>query len=150
MTARWTVVTLAVCVVVGLAGCAQNKSLEEGQTIDELGSEILLVSPDPQIPDVPLPLGFELVEGRSRHFSAGNSRYIDHLYKGSANKFSVARFYKDHMPESRWQKGPDLFAQGTVTMRFTKGAEECHVVITGAGNMLSPTHISVQVIPVGK
>lgn len=145
MNRQRVIMTLAVACFLILGGCNGNNRIGPGdQELEDTG--MLLPSIDAAIPDVPLPLGFHLIESRSRHVAAGDSRMIDYLYKGRANKFSVARFYRHYMPNSRWQLVTDRFAQGTYILIFRKGSEECLLTVNGSGSWLSPTYISVQVI----
>lgn len=87
----------------------------------------------PPIPDLPVPDDFSLDEGKSRSFAAAGARYIDHVYKGSADKFAVARFYKRQMPISRWALVTDMFVQGNIMLDFEKATERCRVTVTEGG-----------------
>jgi len=130
-------------------GCNGGKTASMNDNTYGQGGIILLADPNQRIPDVPIPMDFKLVEERSRHFAAGDARVIDHLYKGRADKFAVGRFYRQRMRGMRWKLVTDRFVQGTVTLVFHKGAEECTVNVTGKGGWFRPTHVMVQVIPRG-
>jgi len=84
----------------------------------------------PPISDLPIPVGFDLKEGKSRNFSAAGARYVDHVYKGSADKFAVGRFYKRQMPINRWTLVTDMFVQGDILLDFEKDTERCRVTVT--------------------
>ena len=96
----------------------------------------------PPIPDLPVPMGFSLDEGKSRNFSAANARYIDHVYKGSADKFAVGRFYKRQMPVNRWYLVTDMFVQGNIMLDFEKNTGRCRVTVTD-GSLFHPTVIRI-------
>jgi len=96
----------------------------------------------PPIQDLPVPVGFKLDEGRSRNFRGGSARYVDHVYKGGADKFAVARFYMRQMPIQRWTLVTDMFVQGDVMMDFKKESESCRVIVSGGG-VFSSTKIRV-------
>ena len=87
--------------------------------------------------------GTQVDEGRSRDFAAAGARYVDHVYKGGADKFSTARFYKRQMPVRRWILVTSLFVQGDVMLDFEKETERCRVVITKSG-LFRRTRINVQ------
>ena len=87
----------------------------------------------PPIPDLPVPYGFDLNESRSRHWTVGQLRLVDHVYSGSADKFAVAEFYRTQMPINRWERVREHFAQGKIMLDFDKGDERCHVVIQEKG-----------------
>ena len=96
-----------------------------------------------------MPVGFSLDEGRSRHFAAGGARYVDHLYKGNADKFAVARFYKRHMPISRWVLMTDMFAQSGIMLVFEKETQRCQVSASD-GNLWHRCYIKVQLWTTGR
>jgi len=97
----------------------------------------------PPIPDLPVPVGFRLDEGKSRTFEAGGARYIDHVYRGGSDKFTVARFFKKQMQISRWTLMTSMFVQGDIRLDFEKGAERCSITITD-GDLFHKTHVNVQ------
>jgi len=146
--AMWTVVTAALC----LAGCngQPNSADASGGAYREVAAPLQLVAKaHPPILDVPVPMGFELDEGRSRNFAAAGARYVDHLYKGGEDRFAVARFYKRQMPISRWVLVTDMFVQGDIMLDFEKETERCRIVVCD-GSMLSPTHLKVQLWTTGR
>jgi len=87
----------------------------------------------PPIADLPVPIGFDLVEGKSRNFAAAGARYIDHMYSGRADKFAVGRFYKRQMPINRWALVTDMFVQGDMMLDFEKANERCRISISTSG-----------------
>lgn len=145
MTGRhiWRLVLVAVAALAG--GCINGV-----QTVDNTGNaprqvgvrRALVVKQGSPMRDLPVPVGFKLDERRSRHFRGGSARYVDHVYKGGADKFAVARFYMMQMPVQRWVLVTDMFVQGQVTMDFRKESESCRVTVSGGG-ALSSTQIRV-------
>lgn len=147
--------TLGWVVLMGVlfqAGC-NNKPAKVNTTsgaFQEVSSPIELIARAyPWIPDVPVPIGFDLDESRSRDFMAAGARYVDHLYKGRADKWAVARFYKRQMPIHRWTFVTDIFAQGDIRLDFEKETERCQVVIS-KGSWWHPTYIKVQLWTTGR
>jgi len=121
-----------------LVGCNQTNSSSSGTSRNgskngSSGSGALFAKAHPPIADLPVPFGFDLDEGRSRHWTVGSIRLVDHVYEGSADKFVVARFYRTQMPINRWELVRDVFAQGDIILDFDKGNERCHVVISESG-----------------
>jgi hypothetical protein len=104
---------------------------------------------NPPIPDLPIPLGFDLDESHSRSFSAAGARYIDHVYKGREDRFAVARFYKRQMPVNRWTLVTDMYIQGDIMLDFEKESERCRVIVT-KGSLWHPTYIKVQLWTSGR
>ena len=120
----------------GLAGCGESG---QSGSVGPGGSQAVGPVPElvamsrPPIADVPVPIGFDLKEGKSRNFAAAGARYVDHVYKGSADKFAVGRFFKRQMPISRWALVTDMFVQGDIMLDFEKDTERCRIMITDSG-----------------
>ncbi len=93
----------------------------------------------PPIADLPVPIGLDLKENKSRNFAAAGARYVDHVYKGRPDKFAVGRFYKRQMPISRWTLVTDMFVQGAIMLDFEKDTERCRISITEGGLFRSTT-----------
>ena len=138
--ATWMIV-MALLVVVG----CNNKSnmVAAGDTSREASVLArLLPQARPPIPDLPVPLGFSLVQKKSRSFAAAGARYIDHVYAGGGEKFAVQRFYKQYMPISRWTLVTDMFVQGDIQLDFEKQTERCRITITD-GSLFNPVSVEV-------
>ena len=146
---------LAACLlmVLGLvvAGCNRSNTVESsGGGMREVSAPLELVAQArPPILHLPVPIGFDLDEGRSRNFAAAGARYVDHLYKGGSDRFAVARFYKRHMPISRWVLVTDMFVQGDVMLDFEKDTERCRI-IASKGSLMHSTYIKVQLWTTGR
>jgi len=97
------------------------------------------------IPDVPVPLGFKMDQGRSLSAAAPGIRLITYRYKGSADKWAVGRFFKRQMPGYQWVHEADRMIHGTIFLQFRKEGERCAIVIRDAswGN----TEVDVEVFP---
>jgi hypothetical protein len=107
----------------------------------------LIASSKPYEPDVPIPVGFKLVDEASEDRSTGVSRlYLRHLYHGKADKHAVRSFYREQMPLARWIKVSDGNVQGKITLRFEKGSESCTIEIREKpGRMGTSTEVQVLV-----
>lgn len=144
--ARYLTIGLAASMVLAACGCGNNnnKSMGNSTSGQEFDAFVELVPKlRPYIPDLPVPIGFDLNEGKSRSFTAGGARFIDHVYKGSEDKFTVARFYKRYMPSNRWTLTTDLFLHGAIILEFEKETERCDIEI-GKGSLFHPTSIKVR------
>jgi hypothetical protein len=142
-------------VLAALAVGCNDSEMDTGDQAGGSGSSDpmeLIARPDPPILDIPVPIGFELNEDRSRHRSAAGIRFIDHMYLGRAEKFAVVRFYKRHMERKGWSLMNSQYAQGRSTMSFEKKTagftEECLISIAKAG-MWDRVQIVVAVGPRG-
>ncbi len=152
MAMRILTTSVALASAMLLVGCNNNPQAVDSSSgaYREVSLPAELVAKArPWVADVPVPIGFDLDEGRSRNFAAAGARYVDHLYKGKANKFAVYRFYKRQMPISRWVLVTDRFAQGDITLDFEKETERC-VVIISKGNIWHRTNVKVQLWTSGR
>ena len=139
---KWTMGFVIAMLLVPAVGC--NSSGTGGASSGaggKLDAPLELVAQSrPPIPDLPIPVGFKLDEGKSRSFAAGGSRYIDHVYKGSADKFAVKRFYERHMPICRWVLVSRRLIRGEIEMDFEKETERCNIKVW-EGGWFSPVTI---------
>lgn len=134
---RCRIQLLLLLTLLPLAGCAQS-----GKDI----REVRLIPARPFEPDVPVPIGFKLIDKASEDRSTGTSRlYVRHLYAGRADKYAIRHFYREQMPLARWSMVSDGNVKGDIDMRFEKGGESCTVSITGGEGLLS-TKTQIQVI----
>ncbi len=140
------VVTVAAVAAV-MAGCNQTSRL---QPVGDQGQRLELVAQTrPPILDLPVPIGFSLDERRSRNFAGAVARYVDHLYKGRADKFAVGRFYKRNMPISRWVLVTEIGIQGDITLDFEKRTERCRIIVS-KGDWLNTVHVKAQLWTTGR
>ena len=122
---------LLAAALAGLAGCSgsgESGGMSSGGSAGPIPEVVAMNRPP--IADMPVPIGFGLNEGKSRNFSAAGARYVDHVYKGSADKFAVGRFYKRQMPINRWTLVTDMFVQGDIMLDFEKDTERCRITVT--------------------
>ncbi|MGA2266519.1 MAG: hypothetical protein ABSH10_08850 [Phycisphaerae bacterium] len=103
----------------------------------------------PPIPDLPVPVGFDLDQKYSRNLAAAGIRWVDHLYKGSPDKFAVARFYRRQMPINRWTLVTEMFSTGSLKLDFEKQNERCHITVSD-GSLFNPTYIRVELWTAGR
>ena len=97
----------------------------------------------PPIPDLPVPIGFKLDENKSVDYAVAGARFVNHKYKGNADKFEVKRFYERQMPISRWTLTTAMFASGDVVLDFEKDVERCRVTIT-KGSLFHRIYVHVR------
>ena len=126
---KWLVLAFSAALV----GCGGSGSGMSGDSKNVGPEPELVAMRRPPIEDLPVPIGFYLDEDKSRNFSAAGSSYIDHSYKGSADKFAVGRFYKRQMPINRWTLVTDMFVQGDIVLDYEKDTERCRISISDGG-----------------
>jgi hypothetical protein len=108
----------------------------------------------PPIPDLPVPLGFKMVESTSRSYESAGARYVDHTYAGKADKVDVDAFYRQQMINKGWTMRGSSMVRGVFIQRYEKGTELADVTITGDENPLtganSTVNINVQTVGRGE
>ena len=149
MNARRVVGVVLVTAAMAVAGCNGDKKVEGSGDSSAKASIELVPMARPPIPDLPVPIGFDLDQGRSRNLAAAGVRWVDHLYKGKADKFAVARFYRKQMPLSRWILVTELFAKGNLTLDFERQSDRCHVTVSD-GSLFHPTYVRVELWTAGR
>jgi len=98
--------------------------------------------------DIPVPSGFTLDEASSEDKSSAASRYIRHVYLGTADNQLVRAFFREHMPVEKWTLLSDEMKQGQYVMQFEKEHESCEVTISQVGRgLFSKTKIRIEVSP---
>ena len=139
----------ALCVAPVGCESSQSAGVSTGSSAPVGPIPELVAMARPPIADLPVPIGFDLVESTSRNFAAAGARYVDHVYKGSADKFAVGRFYKRQMPLERWALVTDMFVQGSITLDFEKDTERCRITVTD-GSWFHRTRIKLAVWTSGR
>jgi len=135
-----------------LAGCgsSSNSASYSGDAADVGPDPELVAMRRPPVDDLPVPIGFYLDEGRSRNLAVAGARFIDHAYRGKADKFAVGRFYKRQMPISRWTLVTDRFTQGEILQDYEKGNERCRVSISDSGGLFPQTIVKLAIWTSGR
>jgi len=102
----------------------------------------LVAAPASPIPDLAMPIGFDLVETRSDVRVVGDARFVKHLYEGRARGGDLERFYRYHASRAGWAlQNSESIARHETLMTFTKGPEDmtlridasplrCEVIVT--------------------
>lgn len=93
------------------------------------------------IPDVPMLVGFVAVPSRSDSYVDGASiRHVRHVYQGRSNVAEVVNFYRQQLPRHGWaSRGRSTADDGSVTMRFTKGAESLRLHVAERNSVITKT-----------
>ncbi|MBS3733711.1 MAG: hypothetical protein KGY99_02180 [Phycisphaerae bacterium] len=154
MLRRYAMIVLAAGCVVP-AGCGWFDGDSGGGSVTTGGQDAPApatgaATPAPQlqppIGDAPVPMDFKLEESQSRNYAVAGTRFVDHVYRGRGDKFTLKRFYERYMPVNRWVKSTSIFAQGRVMLDFEKPGERCRVTITDS-EFWGTAEISVLIWP---
>lgn len=134
-----------------LAGCQATGSYSGTDPNNPDGAAVRKLVPRarPRVPDLPVPIGFELNSAKSFNYAASGFRFVKHVYNGSADPFAVVRFYRRQMPVNGWTWVTDMYVEGAAIMDFDKNSERCRLTISERG-MLGRTEIKVQLWTSGR
>lgn len=153
MIQKWLFLVSALMFLAAFAGCSEGANTIDtgsGAPREVAAPSELVAMSRPPVPDLPVPIGFELDQENSRSFAAAQVRWVIHTYRGHGDQFAVSRFYKRQMQSSnRWTLETDSMIQGVVLLRFTKGAERCDITIRDPG-WPRRTEVHVELYPAGK
>jgi hypothetical protein len=119
MIRRVALFSLSASAAVFTGGCAKEASTPT----------ILDASDHPYVGDLPLPVGFTLVERHSEEKASAGRRAIKHVYQGRGSLQAVKNFYQHYMPQSEWIPIEHSLNRGVYLLRFQKGRERCEVRI---------------------
>lgn len=100
---------------------------DDGQYLPRDVGDGLVASPNPLIPDVPMPVGFKAVASQSSWQFDGRVRVVRHVYQGQAKQGDASAFYQLQLPEHNWSM-IDIQAVGDSTvLRYAKGPERLSI-----------------------
>ncbi|MGB0767783.1 MAG: hypothetical protein ACPGYV_08740 [Phycisphaeraceae bacterium] len=127
-------VTAAIALTLALTGvgCGHIKTPaiafnDDGDFLPQDVGEGLVVSPNPLIPDVPMPVGFKAVASQCRWQYDGQARVVHHVYQGHAEPGDASEFYQRTLPANNWSL-VDMQAVGEATLlRYAKGPERLNI-----------------------
>ncbi|MFK7790862.1 MAG: hypothetical protein AB8C95_15390 [Phycisphaeraceae bacterium] len=125
---RLATICLTFAVLFITAGCSHIKTpavafTDDGEFLPQDVGEGLVRSPNPLIPDVPMPVGFKAVASQCSFQYDGNIRIVQHVYQGHAEPGDATEFYQRTLASNNWSL-IDIQAVGNATvLRYTKGPE---------------------------
>jgi len=135
---RTTIISVWAVVFLAVAGCTDPNGVDDDARNNKPVRPLELIPQvSPPILDLPVPIGYELDESRSRHHKGAGFRWLDHRYLGNTEKHAVLRFYRRHMETKGWKLMSEQFAQGAGLLSFEKivagYTEGCTVRVASAG-----------------
>jgi len=93
--------------------------------------------------DVPIPVGFQIIQGETYIFESAGVRVGVLKYRGKANIEQITAFYKEQMPMYNWHL-LNMVEYGDRLLNFDRDAETCIVNLSPRG---SATIITISVGP---
>ena len=104
---RHPLLMLTMLLMLTATGCSYVKTPaiafnDDGQYLPQDVGEGLVASPNPLIPDVPMPVGFKAVASQCSWHYNGSVRVVQHVYQGHAEPGDAAEFYQRTLPSNKW------------------------------------------------
>lgn len=129
---RFVTTCLTLFVLLAAAGCNSIKTpavafSDDGQYLPQDVGDGLVRSPNPLIPDVPMPVGFKAVASQSHWQFDGNVRVVQHVYQGHAEPGDAAEFYQRTLPSNKWSLIDIQAIGGSTVLRYAKGPEKLQI-----------------------
>lgn len=115
----------AIFLLTGAFGCASLSNKNSAQTLQ---AQALL-----KFPDLPVPIGFNILAKDSYSFESSGMRVGLLRYQGKANLEQVVTFYKEQMPMYNWAL-LNVTQYGDCIMNFEREQESCIISILAKGN----------------
>jgi hypothetical protein len=146
----WLVVILLAAMA---AGCEDaGRTIGIGSSGPEAVPEpdSLVAQARPPLPDVPMPVGFDLQDSKSRSVAAPGVRLVDHWYTGREDKWAVGRFFKRQMPASQWTLDSDRMNVGDIILEFSKVRERVTVTVGDASWGKTSIHVEIRPVATGR
>jgi hypothetical protein len=143
----------AVVLVIVAAGCDSNGRMigtgNSGPDTVPEPDQSLVAQARPPLPDVPLPVGYTLTEGKSRSMAVPGVRMVDHWYSGREDKWATGRFYKRQMVANQWTQDSDRMVRGDIELDFVKGRERAKITISDGSWWTTDIHLEVYLSATG-
>ena len=100
---------------------------DDGQYLPKDVGEGLVASPNPLIPDVPMPVGFKAVASQCHWQYDGNVRVVHHVYQGHADPGDAVEFYQRTLPSNKWSLVDMQSIGDSTVIRYNKGPESLKI-----------------------
>ncbi|MEX0885429.1 MAG: hypothetical protein WD009_03220 [Phycisphaeraceae bacterium] len=117
--------------VVGCDGGGPPRLLytDDGQYLPPQVSPGLVAQPESPIPDVPVPVGFRLLQDRGHVDVSGGGRSVHHVYQGRGRQPDAVTFFRQNLPRRGWERTRRPFEEedGSITLAYTNGQENLQI-----------------------
>lgn len=90
---------------------------------------LLQSRPQPYIPDIPVPRGFERDEHKSSYTTTAGRREVRDVYQGKAPSLAVRNFYRHYMAAAGWDLVDEQLQNVVYVLNYRKDMEKCEIRI---------------------
>jgi hypothetical protein len=110
---------------------------DDGQMLHRPGGQGLVAQTRSPIPDVPMPIGFKVVNSKSSATVTPTARIVDHLYQGLSTVADAVVFYRRVLAENNWSPDREQTHGSRHLMVYTKGRERLELETWRDGGVVS-------------
>jgi hypothetical protein len=139
---RLPVFALALVALLPAVGCNMKTpvvAFSDGELLQKDVGDGLVASPNPLIPDVPMPVGFKAVPSKSNWRYDGRVRVVHHVYEGYAKQGDAVEFYQRTLPDHNWTLVDMQSIGGATVLRYVKGPEQLAITTDKSWGVTSIT-----------
>lgn len=126
-------------------GCRQNPVLalsDDNKVLQPPKDAVLVANPRSPLPDVPAPVGFDLIPARSTgRINPGGTREVRHVYQGLADFAATVDFYRRNVAQHGWQSIHQEAGSQDTIMTFRSERETLEIRLTRPSRILTVTVI---------
>jgi hypothetical protein len=90
---------------------------------------VLQARPQPYVPDIPVPAGFDREERKSSYTSTAGHREVRDVYRGKEPALVARNFYLHYMPTGGWELLDEKLQNSVFVLNFRKDQERCELRI---------------------
>ena len=126
-----------------MAGCRNNPVMavsDDNRILQSHTGSILVANPRSPLPDVPVPVGFELIDSKSTgRINPGGTRQVHHVYQGLADFTAAVEYYRHVLAANHWQSiSQDADGKDTV-LGYQSTRETLVVRLSKPGRIMTVT-----------
>ncbi len=127
-TRKWVLSATAAAAITAVAGCQDQNSREVPFYPGERPGEVTMYR-DLQFEDIPVPVEYTMVRGKTHSFQGSRFRSGVFYYEGPLDGSDALAFYRVEMPAQGWILQSSNRDINFVELRFRKGPEQIIMVV---------------------
>lgn len=144
---RWTtcgLIALAVTSMLAI-GCRNNSVVpvsDNNRLLQSSSGDILVANRKSPLPDVPAPLGFDLIPARSTgRVNPGGTREVRHVYQGIADFSAAVEYYRRTLADHGWETIAQIADGSDTLLTYRSPRETLDVRLSKPGHIMNVTVI---------
>lgn len=128
-----------------VSGCRNNPVVpvsDNNRLLQGSSGEILVANRKSPLPDVPAPLGFDLIPAQSTgRVNPGGTREVRHVYQGIADFSAAVEYYRRVLADQGWQTISQIADGSDTLLTYRSPRETLDVRLSKPGHIMNVTVI---------